>query len=80
MMRVSRGLERTMRGKILIWMIYPAYAIYWIARYSGLQPTWPRRIGMFVTFIPVLSIMTVFWLAAVLVTISVLRHVWSSSG
>jgi hypothetical protein len=32
-----------------------------IARYAGEQPTWPRKIGMFLTFLPALAFATLLW-------------------
>jgi hypothetical protein len=56
MIRLSPGYERTTKtNSILIWMIYPAYSIYWIARYAGEQSTWRRKIGMFTAFLPILG-------------------------
>jgi hypothetical protein len=42
--------------------IYPAYSAYWAARYALLQPTWPRRVGMFMMFLPVIAFMSLIWL------------------
>ena len=30
-------------------VLFPIYAAWQIAQYANLQPTWPRKIGMFVT-------------------------------
>jgi hypothetical protein len=62
MIRLSPGYERTTKtNSILIWMIYPAYSIYWIARYAGEQSTWTHKIGMFTAFLPILGLVSVLW-------------------
>jgi len=57
----------------LICAIYPAYSLYWVAQYAALQPTWPRKIGMFITFLPVLAFTTLMWLGAVGLLYAALR-------
>lgn len=53
--------------------IYPVYSVYWAGRYALLQPTWPRRIGMFVTFLPAIGLMSLLWLGALMVTFGIVR-------
>jgi hypothetical protein len=54
-----------MTDRILIVIAYPVVGIYWIIRYANLQPTWPRKIGMFVTFIPVWAFGSLLWFGTI---------------
>jgi hypothetical protein len=46
--------RQIIRG-VLIAATWPAYAVINIAAYANLQETRPAKIGMFLTFIPVLA-------------------------
>ena len=56
---MTHVLMRLTRG-VLIAATWPAYPVINIAAYASLQETWPAKIGMFLTFIPVLAFCLIF--------------------
>jgi hypothetical protein len=51
--RVSDGL--------LIALALPAYQIWYVAKYANTREGWAAKIGMFITFLPVIVICNVIW-------------------
>ncbi len=54
------------------------YPLWWglgVARYASLQPSWPRRIGLFASFVPILLFHSLLWLGALVATSAVLLDV-----
>ncbi len=49
------------------WLGLLVFPIWWtlgVARHASLQPTWPRKIGLFASFVPVLLFHSLLWLGA----------------
>jgi hypothetical protein len=58
---------------LLIALALPAYAIWHVARYASVQEGWPAKIGMFITFVPVIAIISLMWFGAWAMAIALLR-------
>src|ERR1043166_2166687 len=41
---------------ILTWLLLPFYQVWHSARYANTRQTWPAKIGMFATFLPVIAL------------------------
>ncbi len=57
--------------KLQGWVGLIFYPLCWglgVARHASRQPTWPRRIGLFASFVPVLLFHSLLWLGAVTAT------------
>jgi hypothetical protein len=66
------GKGQVIRSAAIV-AIYPVYVVYSVGQYALLQPTWPRRIGMFVTFLPVFTFVTLLWLGALMMIFGIIR-------
>ncbi len=56
-------------------IFFPVWWVLGVARYARLQPTWPRKIGLFLTFTPLLLFYSLIWLGALTVASGVLLDV-----
>lgn len=64
--------------KLQGWLGLICYPLWWgfgVARHASRQPTWPRKIGLFASFVPVLLFHSLLWLGAVIATGGVLLDV-----
>jgi hypothetical protein len=58
---------------LLIALALPAYEIWHVAKYANTREGWAAKVGMFITFLPVIVISSVIWGALWAMT---LRLLW----
>ena len=63
---------KRIRNGLLIALALPAYALWHVAKYASVQAGWPAKIGMFITFVPMIAIISLMWFGAWAMVIALL--------
>jgi hypothetical protein len=74
----DNGMNRIFRAAAVA-IGLPIFMLGQLFKYAGLQETWPARIGVSIAMFPVVSFVTIMWLAAWVIVYELIKsglHYW----